>query len=255
MEALKIDGLSKSYGGLEVLNNISFSVQEGEHVGIIGPNGAGKTTLINAISGEFPVIVGRVFIFGEDITGLPRYARIHRGLSRSFQITRVFGSLTIFQNMLLALQGKKPSRYQMQRPATTYPDVNTKAEELLRSLGLWENKDKISGAISHGERRKLEIALSLASEPRILLLDEPSAGLDVDEVSDFITMIKTMSKDITLLFSAHDMDVVFGLADRILVLFYGQFIADGGPEEIRVNPKVQEIYLGVEDEGQDAAVR
>ena len=119
MEALRIEVLSKSYGGLAVLNNISFSVQEGEHVGIIGPNGAGKTTLINAVSGEFPVTAGRVFIFGENITGLPRYARIHRGLSRSFQITRVFGSLTIFQNMLLALQGKKSSRYQMQRPATT----------------------------------------------------------------------------------------------------------------------------------------
>jgi len=255
MEALRIENLSKSFGALVVLNNISFSVQEKEHVGIIGPNGAGKTTLINAVSGEFPVSSGRIYIFGEDITTLPRHQRVHRGLSRSFQITRLFSGLTIIQNILLALQGKKPSRYQMQRPATTYRDVNTKAEELLKLLGLWGKKDKLATAISHGDRRKLEIALSLASEPRILLLDEPSAGLDVEEIGDFITMIKTMSKDITLLFSAHDMDVVFGLAERIVVLYYGQFIADGLPEEIRINPKVQEIYLGIEDEGQDATVR
>jgi branched-chain amino acid transport system ATP-binding protein len=255
VEALRIENLSKNFGALAVLNDISFSVQEKEHVGIIGPNGAGKTTLINVISGEFPVSSGRIYIFGEDITALPTHRRIHRGLSRSFQITRVFSSLTIIQNMLLALQGKKPSRYQIQRSATTYRDINEKAEELLKLLGLWEKKDKVATAISHGERRKLEIALSLASEPRILLLDEPSAGLDVEEIGDFISMIKTMSKNITLLFSAHDMDVVFGLAERIVVLYYGQFIADGFPEEIRVNPKVQEIYLGIEDEEQDATVR
>jgi branched-chain amino acid transport system ATP-binding protein len=247
MEALKIENLSKSYGALGVLKDISFSLEEGEHVGIIGPNGAGKTTLINAISGEFPVSSGRVYLFGEDVTALPRHRRVHRGLSRSFQIARVFNSLSIIQNTLIALQGKMPSRYQAQRPATAYPDVNAKANDLLTTLGLWEKKDRTASAISHGERRKLEIALSLASNPRILVLDEPSAGLDVEEVGDFIMMVRRMTKEITLLFSAHDMDVVFGLAKRIVVLYYGQFIADGTPDEIRVNPKVQEIYLGVEE--------
>ncbi len=253
MEALRLDGLSKSYGALSILKDVSFSLQEGEHVGIIGPNGAGKTTLINAISGEFPVNSGRVHFWGEDITNLPQYHRVHKGLSRSYQITRVFNRLTILQNTLIALQGKLPSQYHMHRSAMAYPDVNAKAEELLTSLGLWEKKDRAASAVSHGERRKLEIALSVASNPKLLILDEPSAGLDVEEVDGFIKLIRRMTKDITLLFTAHDMDVVFGLSKRIVVLYYGQFIADGTPEEIRMNPKVQEIYLGVEDEGGHAS--
>ncbi len=252
MEALRIDCLSKSYGALSVLKDITFSVQEGEHVGIIGPNGAGKTTLINAISGEIPPSGGRVYLFGEDATDLSRHRRVHKGLSRSYQITRVFNSLTILQNTLIALQGKLPSQYHMHRSAMAYPDVNAKAEELLTSLGLLEKKDRAASAVSHGERRKLEIALSVASNPKLLILDEPSAGLDIEEVDGFIKLIRRMTKDITLLFTAHDMDVVFGLSKRIVVLYYGQFIADGTPEEIRANPKVQEIYLGVDDEVQHA---
>jgi len=229
---------------LEVLKDISLRVEEGEHVAIIGPNGAGKSTLMNAISGEFFPSSGRVYVFGEDITFMPPFRRVHRGLARSFQLTRVFGSRTLLQNTLLAIQGMRPSRFQMYRSAFAYGDIIGKAERLLDLLGLGEKKHELARTISYGERRKMEIALSLALEPKVLLLDEPSAGLDLGEIHDFIALIKEMSKETTLVFAAHDMDVVFGLSERVAVLYYGQFIADGTAEEIKKNPKVREIYLG-----------
>jgi len=245
MEALRIEGLSKNFGALDVLKDISLRVQKGEHVAVIGPNGAGKTTLLNVISGELPADAGKMHIFGQDITGMARYHRVHAGLARSFQVTRVFGSLTLLQNTLLAIQGMRPSRFQMYRSAFAYEKIIAKAEKLLQLLGLWEKKDELARTISYGEQRKIEIALSLSLEPKVLLLDEPSAGLDLGEVLDFIELIKDMAREKTLIFAAHDMDVVFGLADRVVVLYYGQFIADGTPEEIKANPKVREIYLGV----------
>ena len=229
---------------MEVLKDISLRVEEGEHVAIIGPNGAGKSTLMNAISGEFFPSSGRVYVFGEDITFMPPFRRVHRGLARSFQLTRVFGSRTLLQNTLLAIQGMRPSRFQMYRSAFAYGDIIGKAERLLDLLGLGEKKHELARTISYGERRKMEIALSLALEPKVLLLDEPSAGLDLGEIHDFIALIKEMSKETTLVFAAHDMDVVFGLSERVAVLYYGQFIADGTAEEIKKNPKVREIYLG-----------
>lgn len=246
MEALKIEDLSKNFGALEVLKSISLRVEKGEHVAVIGPNGAGKTTLLNVISGELPADTGRVYVFGQEITAMPTHRRVHIGLARSFQLTRVFSNLTILQNTLLAFQGMRPSRFEMYRSAFAYGHIIAKAEKLLNLLGLWEKKDELARAISYGERRKMEIALSLALEPRVLLLDEPSAGLDLGEIHDFIDLIKNMAQEMTLVFAAHDMDVVFGLADRVVVLYYGQFIADGAPEEIKVNSKVREIYLGVE---------
>jgi branched-chain amino acid transport system ATP-binding protein len=245
MEALKIEGLSKKFGALEVLRSISLRVEKGEHVAVIGPNGAGKTTLLNVISGELPADTGRVYIFGQEITEMATHRRVHKGLARSFQITRVFGNLTLLQNTLLAFQGTRSSRFEMYRSALAYGDIIGKAEKLLNQFGLWEKKDKLARAISYGERRKMEIALSLALEPRVLLLDEPSAGLDLGEIHDFIDLIRNIAQEMTLVFSAHDMDVVFGLADRVVVLYYGQFIADGAPVEIKANPKVKEIYLGV----------
>jgi branched-chain amino acid transport system ATP-binding protein len=245
MEALRIEGLSKTFGALEVLKNLSLRVEKGEHVAVIGPNGAGKTTLLNVISGELPADAGQVHVFGQDITFMPIHRRVHMGLARSFQLTRVFGSLSLLQNTLLAIQGMKPSRFQMVRSAFAYEECIAKAEGLLNFLGLWAKKDELARTISYGERRKMEIALSLALEPKVLLLDEPSAGLDLGEIHDFIDFIKDIAREMTLVFAAHDMDVVFGLADRVVVLYYGQFIADGTSEEIKANPKVKEIYLGV----------
>jgi branched-chain amino acid transport system ATP-binding protein len=227
------------------LKSLSLRVEKGKHVAVIGPNGAGKTTLLNVISGELPADAGHVHVFGQDITFKPIHRRVHMGLARSFQLTRVFGSLSLLQNTMLAIQGMKPSRFQMVRSALAYEECIAKAEALLNSLGLWAKKDELARTISYGERRKIEIALSLALEPKVLLLDEPSAGLDLGEVHVFIDLIKNMAKEMTLIFAAHDMDVVFGLADRVVVLYYGQFIAEGTPEEIKANPMVKEIYLGV----------
>jgi branched-chain amino acid transport system ATP-binding protein len=248
MEAIKVEGLSKSYGALSVLKDITFSVQEGERVAIIGPNGAGKTTFMNVISGEFPPTAGKVFCFGKDISSQPKYHRVHNGMSRSFQIVRIFNNLTVAENILLALQGTKGDRFNPLSSATSYKNINARAEELLGTLNLWDIRNQVSSSISYGNKRKLEIALSLACEPRLLLLDEPSCGLDVGEIDGFIKLIREISKNLTLIFSAHDMDVVFGLAERVVVLYYGSFFVDGTPEEIRNHPKVLEIYLGKREE-------
>ncbi len=255
MEALKIDGLAKNFGALEVLKDLSLTVKTGERVAIIGPNGAGKTTLLNVISGELVPTSGRVYVLGQEITNLPAHRRVHTGLARSFQLTRVFPNLTILQNILLALQGTRPSRYEMFRQAIAYNNLVSKAQRLLELVNLWEKRDEPAHAISYGEQRKMELALSLASEPKVLLLDEPSAGLDIGEIPDFVKIMMTLAKGITLVFSAHDMEVVFGLANRVVVLYYGKFIADGTPQEIKANPTVREIYLGVEDDETSARVR
>ncbi len=245
MDALSIKGLSKSFGAVEVLKEISLDVARGEHVAVIGPNGAGKSTLLNVISGDLRPEAGQVSLLGQDMTHLPPHRRVHHGMARSYQLTRVFHTRTVLQNTLLALQGKRRSRFQMVRSALSYRDILSQAERLLTLLGLWEKKDMLVSHVSYGDRRKMEIALSLALEPRVLLLDEPSAGLDLGEIHDFIALIRSLSKDITVLFAAHDMDVVFGLADRVVVLYYGQFIADGTPEAIKADPKVRAIYLGM----------
>lgn len=245
MNALSVKGLSKRFGAVEVLKEISLSVAPGEHVAVIGPNGAGKSTLLNVISGDLRPEAGQVFLLGKDITGLPPYRRVQQGMARSYQLTRIFHSRTVLQNTLLALQGKRRSRFQMARSAFSYQDILSQAEQLLTLLGLWEKRDGLASHISYGDRRKIEIALSLALEPRVLLMDEPSAGLDLGEIQAFIALIRNLSKDITVLFAAHDMDVVFGLADRVVVLYYGQFIATGTPEAIKNDPKVRAIYLGM----------
>ena len=169
-------------------------------------------------------------------------------MARSFQINRLFYDLAVLDNVLLALQGTRPSRYQMFRPAPSYDELMAKAQSLLERIDLWGKRNELVQNIAYGEQRRMEIILSLAAEPKVLLLDEPSAGLAIGEIPDYINMIKALTKGTTLIFAAHDMDVVFGLAERVLVLYFGQFIADGKPEEIKTDPKVKEIYLGVEEE-------
>jgi len=248
MEVVRMESVSKSFGGLHVLKDLSITIEAGQYVAIIGPNGAGKTTLLSVISGGLPVTGGRIYLFDKEVTKLPPYQRAHLGLARSFQINRLFYNLSVLDNVLLALQGIRPSRYQMLRLPFSYPELMAKAQQLLERTGLWEKREDLVRNIAYGEQRRTEISLSLAAEPKVLLMDEPTAGLAIGEIPDFINMIKSLAKGTTLIFAAHDMDVVFGLAQRVLVLYFGQFIADGTPEEIKIEPKVKAIYLGLEEE-------
>jgi len=247
MEALRVEGLSKDFGGVHALSNVSFSVEVGEHLAIIGPNGAGKTTLFNLLNGQLPPTAGRIYFFGQDITTMPTYRRAHLGQGRSFQIISLFLNLTVLDNTLITLHGTKRSRFQILRPTKRYEHLLTRAQEMLTSVALWERKDELVKNISYGEQRRLEIALTVASEPKLLLLDEPSSGLTAAEGADIATMIRNLGTDITVVVVAHDMDLVFGVADRIMVLHYGQLIADGTPEQIQASPMVKEIYMGIEE--------
>jgi branched-chain amino acid transport system ATP-binding protein len=252
MEALKVEGVTKSFGGVHALQDISFSVEQGERLAIIGPNGAGKTTLFNVINGQFPASAGRIFFFGQEITTMPTHDRTSLGLARTFQLTSLFLNLTVLDNIMLALHGTKPSRFQMFRSVHSYQPVLDRADELLGILELREMKDLPVKTLSYGEQRKMEIALSLASDPKMLLLDEPGNGLTTAESAVLIKMIRDFASDLTLLIVAHDMDLVFSVADRIIVLHYGRMIAEGNREVIQADPDVKEIYLGIEEPAQDA---
>jgi branched-chain amino acid transport system ATP-binding protein len=244
MEVLKTEKLFKSYGGLKILQDLSFKVKTGERVAIIGPNGAGKTTLINILSGIIPCDSGQIYLFGNEVTALSTYKRVHLGMGRSFQITRLFGNLTVIENILLGLHGTKSSRYHMFRRNTSYREQLVEAQKLLESIDLWDKRNELVQAISYGEQRKLDITLTLSSEAKFLLLDEPTAGLSIAEIPRFIETIKALAKGTTVVFACHDMDTVFNLASRVIMLYYGQIIADGTPEEIRCDSRVQDIYLG-----------
>jgi len=247
MEALRVDGLSKDFGGVHALSSVSFAVETGERLVVIGPNGAGKTTLFNVINGQLSPTSGHVFFFGQDITKMPTHQRAHLGQARSFQIVSLFPNLTVLDNALIALHGTKPSRFQMFWPMNSYRNLMKQARKNLGAGMLWEKRDEFVKNLSHGEQRRLEISLSLAQEPKVLLLDEPSSGLTRDESSEVIGLIKNLGSGITVLIVDHDMNLVFGVADRILVLHYGQVIADGTPEIIRADPRVREIYMGMEE--------
>lgn len=246
MNALRVENLSQNYGGLRVLEDISFSIDPGERVGLIGPNGAGKTTLINVLTGLLPSIAGRIFILGQDVTDMPPHRRVSRGLARSFQINTLFTNLSLLNNILLAVQGTKPSRFRMLRPLTAYKDVNAKAKELLGSMDLWEKRDDLISSLSHGEQRLVEILMAIATKPKILLLDEPSSGLTRAETANLSDMLRNVMEETTVFFCAHDLDLIFSMADRVVVLYYGKIIAQGTPEVIKAHPKVKEIYLGAQ---------
>lgn len=246
MEALRVEGLCKNYGGVSALTNIFFSIKVGERLAIIGPNGAGKTTLFNILDGQLRADDGQFFFFGQDISRMPTYGRTHLGLVRSFQLTTLFSNLTVLNNTMLAIHGILPSRFEMFRPIISYKDLYDKAHELLDSMDLWGRRDELVEAISYGEQRKLEIALCLAAKPKLLLLDEPSCGLTADESKDISTRIRDLGTDVTVILIAHDIDLVFDVAERIVVLHHGEIVADGTCDEIQCNSLVKEIYMGSE---------
>jgi len=247
MEALKIRGLSKQFGGVDAVNDVSFAVNVGERLAIIGPNGAGKTTLFNLINGQLAPTAGRIHFFGQDVTTLPTHRRAHLGQARAFQVISLLQELTVLQNALLTINGTKPHRFVMFRPVMKFEDVLQKAADTLKGLDLWEKQDEPVRNLSYGEQRRLEIGLGLSMDPKLFLLDEPSAGLTKEESAEIIGIIKNLKTNITVLIVDHDMDMVFEVAERILVLHYGQLIADGDPGQIQADQKVREIYIGVED--------
>jgi branched-chain amino acid transport system ATP-binding protein len=252
VEALKVDRIAKDFGGVRALRNISFQVELGERLAIIGPNGAGKTTLFNIINGQISPTAGSVYFVGKDITHMPVHRRADLGIARSFQRSSLFPNLTVMSNILLAVQGTRKHRFQMFRSANAYQETFTRAEELLRVWDLWKERDSLADSISYGDQRKLEISLSLASQPKVLLMDEPSCGLTSSETAAVIEKIRGLAKDITVILVAHDMDLVFGVADRIMVLHYGEVVTEGSPEEIQNDAHVKKIYMGAEKSLQHA---
>ncbi|MFC1868857.1 ABC transporter ATP-binding protein [Thermodesulfobacteriota bacterium] len=254
MEALRIENLSKNFGGLEAVSDVSLSVEAGTRRAIIGPNGAGKTTLFNLIAGELPPSRGSVYLFGREITNMPLHRRTHEGLARTFQINNLFPNLSVLDNVLRGITARQGIGFRMFRPIGAYKDMYEKAARLLQQSGLWEKRNVPVKALAYGEQRHMEIILALSSDPRILLLDEPTAGLSSEESKAFSNAIVTLGGDVTILIIAHDLDLVFELADGITVLHYGQVIAEGTGEEIQAHPKVKEIYLGSEEEIEGAAV-
>ena len=245
MEALRVEGLTKMFGGIFSLQDVSFTVEAGERLAIIGPNGAGKSTLFNVLAGQLPATRGRVYLFGQEITALPSHRRARLGMARSFQVSSLFFNLTVLDNVLLAIQGLRAHPFQMFHSIEAYGDMFAKARRLLSTTGLWEKRDELVRNMSHGEQRNLEIILSLASEPSILLLDEPTAGLTEAESANIFNIVNDLAIDTTTLFVAHDIDLVLSVAHRIIVLHYGITIAEGTPQEIEADSKVKEIYMGI----------
>ena len=243
---LQLVGVTKRFGGVTAANRVNLTVAPSERRIIIGPNGAGKTTLFNLISGTFPPTAGSIALFGEDITALPAHRRVARGLGRTFQIITLFPNLTVLQNVLLALLGRHPARFVALRPLRAYGGLHDEALERLRSVGLEGRRADTARLLSNGEQRRLEILLTLAQKPRLLLLDEPMAGLSPGERQAVLALLGNIGRDIPLVMIEHDMDLALDLADRVTVLHYGEVIAEGTPAEIRANAMVQEIYLGEE---------
>ena len=242
--ALQLDGVSKLFGGLRAVDGVSLAVEPGERRALIGPNGAGKTTLFNLIAGTFPVSQGTIRLFGEDVTRMAAHRRAWAGLSRTFQISSLFPTLTVLENCLLAVQALTPARLAMHRPLRRYPELHARAHATLEAVGLADRAQSAVRHLSHGEQRQLEIGLALAGAPRLLLLDEPTAGLSPAESHQMAKLLTTLDPSMTVLIIEHDMDIALEIARQVTVLHYGRVIADGTREEIRAHPLVREIYLG-----------
>jgi branched-chain amino acid transport system ATP-binding protein len=239
---LKTERLSVRFGGLAALSDVNFEVRRGEIRAVIGPNGAGKSTFFNCLTGVLRPTGGRIILNGEDITGLPSNKISQKGIARSYQITNILPNATVRENVRIAAQSRRHA-WNMLSHHDAFADLNQKAESALQSVGLLAKADELAANLSHGEQRNLEIGIALATEPQLLCLDEPTAGMSAAETNDTKELIRRIGADLTILIVEHDMEVVMELADRITVLHYGQILAEGTPEEIQENPKVLEVYL------------
>ena len=244
--ALEIDRLCKRYGALKATDDLSLKIEDGELHAIIGPNGAGKTTLISQLSGQLMPTSGTVRCFAEDVTRLSMSRRVRRGIVRSFQITSLCREFTALTNVALAVQARSGHSFHFIRDARTDRRFTDPARDALDLVGLGARVDMVAGHLAHGEQRQLELAIALAREPRVLLLDEPMAGMGTDESAKVVDLLRALKRTYTIFLVEHDMEAVFALADRISVLVYGRCIATGTPREIRDNPTVLEAYLGEE---------
>jgi branched-chain amino acid transport system ATP-binding protein len=237
--------VSREFGGLKAVDRVNLTIQCGERHAVIGPNGAGKTTLFNLISGELRATEGRIVLFGADVTRLAPHQRAARGIARTFQITRLFLNLTVLENVLLACEALDRRKFTMHRPLWSYEDLVQRAANLLDEFGLSQVREELARNLSYGEQRKLEVALSMAGRPRLLLLDEPMAGLSPGESAAMQQLLKKLDPSIAVLLIEHDMDIAFGFAETITVLHQGRVLTEGHKDAVRTNRSVQEIYLGV----------
>jgi len=248
-ELLVTKGLTKKFGDFVAVNEVNLAIKEQEITSIIGPNGAGKTTFINLISGYTSVSSGKIIFKGEDITKLPAYKRVAKGISRSFQIVNIFPRLTTYQNIQLAILSRLGRSWNIIKSRDAYRDVEDEVRKILEESGLWEKRNVLAGELSHGEQKLLDVAIAISTNPVLCLLDEPAAGLnplEKDRVLEFI--IETFKRrKITYVIIEHDMDVVFRVSDRIIVMHQGKVIADGKPHEIKTSKEVEDIYLGGEE--------
>jgi branched-chain amino acid transport system ATP-binding protein len=240
---LRTHGVSKLFGKFRALNNISASFPRGAITSIIGPNGAGKSTYFNLLSGAFPPSDGRVEFEGRDVTDVAQHEFAHMGIAKSFQITNVFPLLSTRENVRVALQALV-SRYDIWRPRANLPGLAEKADALLAQVGLWHCRDRVAKTLAHGEQRALEIGMALASNPRLLLLDEPTAGMSPEETRVMMDLIVKLAKERTVILVEHKMKLVMGISDRVLVLHHGELLADGTPAEVRQDQQVKRVYLG-----------
>lgn len=245
---LRVENLYKSFDGFMAVNGAELFVERGQRVAVIGPNGAGKTTLFNLITGQLKPDRGKVTLNGEDIVTLPPHDVCRRGIARSFQIANIFHRLSVFKNVQVSVLSRQKRSNTFFHPAHSMAVHET--ERILESVGLMDKVDSIAGSLSHGDQRILEIAIALGTEPQLLILDEPTAGMSPEETAATMVLIRRLAETqgLTILFCEHDMDVVFDTAQSIMVMYYGKTIIQGKPEEIRRNPMVQEAYLGGEED-------
>jgi branched-chain amino acid transport system ATP-binding protein len=241
---LQLRQLGKSFGGLTAVNDVTLEILPGDRQAVIGPNGAGKTTLFNLITGVLPSSSGRILLFGHDVTGWPSHRRTALGMARTFQITSLFPKLSVLDNVLLAAGGLRRTKFVMWRTLASYGELQHKAQRLLEAAGYWDRRDVEVRNLSHGEQRQIEIVLGLASDPKLLLLDEPCAGLSSGESREMAAFLKRLDPSLAILLIEHDMDVVFDVVERISVLHFGQVVEQGTAQSIRASSRVQEIYLG-----------
>ncbi|HNT44797.1 MAG TPA: ABC transporter ATP-binding protein [Syntrophorhabdaceae bacterium] len=241
----EVKELCRSFGALQAVHNVSFTLDEGTTLSIIGPNGAGKTTLFNVITGVFPPDSGEVMFKGTQVTGMPPDKLCHKGIARSFQITNIFQGLSVFENIRLACQGRKATKRMFSHVSKLKEPVE-EAEKILDLLGLLDLRDSRAGTLSHGDQRYLEIGMTLAAKPSLVLFDEPTAGMTPMETKATIELIHKLKGMVTIIIIEHDINMVFAVSDRILVMDQGNVLADGPPEEVKANEAVKAAYFGEE---------